>query len=68
MVLGIIIMFYTTFESVMIITGVALIVEGVRRLVITLTFSAKVTKAKKQLGKMVKEIYEEPLDENEENK
>ena len=68
MVLGIIIMFYTTFESVMIITGIALIVEGVRRLVITLTFSAKVNKAKKQLGKMVNEIYEEPLDENEENK
>lgn len=68
MVLGIIIMFYTTFESVMIITGIALVVEGVRRLVITLTFSAKVNKAKKQLGKMVNEIYEEPLDENEENK
>ena len=68
MVLGIIIMFYTTFESVMIITGIALVVEGVRRLVITLTFSAKVNKAKKQLDKMVNEIYEEPLDENEENK
>ena len=68
MLLGIIIMFYTTFESVMIITGIALVVEGVRRLVITLTFSAKVNKAKKQLDKMVNEIYEEPLDENEENK
>ena len=64
MVLGIVIMFYSSFEYVMIFSGIALIVEGVRRLVITITFSAKVNKAKKQLGKLVNEIYEEPPEEN----
>lgn len=47
-VLGIVVMF-ASFEWVMIFAGASLIVEGVRRLVITLTMSGKVRQAKKIL-------------------
>lgn len=44
--LGVVVMF-STFETVMIFAGISLIIEGVKRLVITLTCSRKIKEAKK---------------------
>ncbi len=50
--LGVAVMF-SSFETVMIFAGTSLIIEGIRRLVITLTFSGKIRKARKEY----KDIY-----------
>ena len=50
-ILGIVLMF-ANFDWVMIYAGVALIVEGVRRFVITVTMSSKVRQAKKTIHEM----------------
>lgn len=44
--LGVVVMF-STFETVMVFAGVSLIIEGVRRLIITLAYSRKIRDAKK---------------------
>lgn len=46
--LGIAVMF-SSFETVIIFAGISLIIEGIKRFVITLTFSKKIKQAKKQL-------------------
>ena len=50
--LGIGVMF-STFETVMIFAGCSLIIEGVKRLVLTLTFSHKIRQAKKEINKQL---------------
>lgn len=46
--LGIAVMF-SSFDTVIIFAGIALIVEGLRRLIITITFSRKINRAKKEI-------------------
>lgn len=48
LVLGIAVMF-STFDTVMIFAGCSLIIEGVKRLVLTLVYSHKIKTAKKQI-------------------
>ena len=54
-VLGVVVMF-STFDTVMIFAGCSLIIEGVRRLVLTIIYSKKIKMAKKQLLDSNKEI------------
>lgn len=56
-ILGVMVMF-SNFESVMVFAGVSLIIDGVRKLVTTIVFSVKVTKAKKQFVKSVSEYLD----------
>ena len=51
-VLGIAVMF-STFETVMIFAGCSLIIEGVKRFVLTLSFSHKIRQAKKEINKQL---------------
>lgn len=55
MVLGAIVMF-STFETVMIFAGCSLIIEGVRRFIVTCVFSSRIKQAKKQLQNLDDEI------------
>ena len=48
-VLGVLVMFSWTFESVMTFAGISLIIEGVRNFVTTVVFAGKVRKARKEL-------------------
>lgn len=56
-ILGVMVMF-SNFESVMVFAGVSLIIDGVRKLVTTIVFSVKVTKAKKQFVKSASEYLD----------
>lgn len=58
--LGIVVMF-SNFETVMIFAGISLIVGGVRRMIITLTFSKKIRDAKKKLIDDQEHIYVEEI-------
>lgn len=60
--LGAVIMFAANFTWVMIFAGVSLMVEGVRRLVVTLTMSGKVRQAKKDLREAAKQIDPDDYD------
>lgn len=53
--LGIVVAF-SNFETVMILAGVALIIEGLKRLIITLVCAGKIREAKKQLISAANEI------------
>lgn len=53
--LGIVVAF-SNFETVMILAGVALIIEGLKRLIITLVCAGKIREAKKQLMSAANEI------------
>lgn len=57
-IMGVFVMFFSTFDFVMVFAGVSLIVEGVRRLVITLTFSSRIREAKRQVRKLAEDEYE----------
>ena len=57
-IMGVFVMFFSTFDFVMVFAGVSLIVEGVRRLVITLTFSNRIREAKRQVRKLAEDEYE----------
>lgn len=48
-VLGVLVMFSWTFESVMLFAGISLIIEGLRNLITTIVFSSRVRKARKDL-------------------
>lgn len=48
-VLGVLVMFSWTFESVMVFAGISLIIEGLRNLITTIVFSSRVRKARKEL-------------------
>lgn len=48
--LGVCVMF-SKFDTVMIFAGISLVVDGVRNLVMTIVFSSKIRKARKELGK-----------------
>lgn len=58
--LGIVVMF-SNFETVMIFAGISLILGGVRRMAMTLTFSKKVRDAKKKLLDNQEHIYVEEI-------
>lgn len=51
-VLGVAVMF-STFDTVVVFAGCSLIVEGVRRLVVTLVFNKRIKEAKKSLKEMM---------------
>ena len=53
--LGIVVAF-SNFETVMILAGIALIIEGLKRLIITLVCAGKIREAKKQLMNAANEI------------
>ncbi len=53
--LGIVVAF-SNFETVMILAGIALIIEGLKRLIITLVCAGKIREAKKQLMSAANEI------------
>lgn len=53
--LGIVVAF-SNFETVMILAGIALIIEGLKRLIITLVYAGKIREAKKQLMSAANEI------------
>ncbi len=53
--LGVIVAF-SNFETVMILAGIALIIEGLKRLIITLVCAGKIREAKKQLMNAANEI------------
>lgn len=53
--LGIVVAF-SNFETVMILAGIALIIEGLKRLIITLVCAGKICEAKKQLMNAANEI------------
>lgn len=53
--LGVVVAF-SNFETVMILAGIALIVEGLKRLIITLVCAGKIREAKKQLMNAANEI------------
>ena len=55
LVLGIVVAF-SNFETVMILAGIALIIEGLKRLIITLVCAGKIREAKKQLMNAANEI------------
>lgn len=59
--LGIAVMF-STFETVMIFAGVSLILEGVKNIVITITFNHKIKTAKKQVQKRIAELDDDIID------
>ena len=44
---------FSTFETVMIFAGCSLIIEGVKRFVLTLSFSHKIRQAKKEINKQL---------------
>ena len=52
---------FSNFETVMIFAGISLILGGVRRMVMTLTFSKKVRDAKKKLLDDQEHIYVEEI-------
>lgn len=53
--LGVVVTF-SNFETVMILAGIALIIEGLKRLIITLVCAGKIREAKKQLMNAANEI------------
>lgn len=53
--LGVVVAF-SNFETVMILAGIALIIEGLKRLIITLVCAGKIREAKKQLMNAANEI------------
>lgn len=53
--LGVVVAF-SNFETVMILAGIALIIEGLKRLIITLVCAGKIREAKKQLMNTANEI------------
>lgn len=55
-IFGIVVMF-GSFDTIMIIAGCALIIEGIRNLVITLVFSRKIRVAKNNLRKLYNETF-----------
>ncbi len=55
--LGIVVMF-STFDTVMIFAGVSLLIEGVKRFALTLTFSNKIRSARKQFEKSMQDVIE----------
>lgn len=55
MALGVVVVF-STFETVMIFAGCSLIIEGVRRFIVTCVFSSRIKQAKKQLRDLDDEI------------
>lgn len=55
--LGIVVMF-STFDTVMIFAGVSLLIEGIKRFVLTLTFSNKIRSACKQFEKSMQDVVE----------
>ena len=55
--LGVVVMF-STFDTVMIFAGVSLLIEGVKRFTLTLTFSNKIRSARKQFEKSMQDVIE----------
>ena len=55
--LGVVVMF-STFDTVMIFAGVSLLIEGVKRFALTLTFSNKIRSARKQFEKSMQDVIE----------
>lgn len=56
-ILGVLVMFFSTFDTVVIFAGISLVVDGVRNFITTAVFSSKVKKARKELGKYVGNGY-----------
>lgn len=55
--LGVVVMF-STFDTVMIFAGVSLLIEGIKRFALTLTFSTKIRSARKQFEKGMQDVIE----------
>lgn len=55
--LGVVVMF-STFDTVMIFAGVSLLIEGIKRFTLTLTFSTKIRSARKQFEKGMQDVIE----------
>lgn len=55
--LGVVVMF-SNFDTVMIFAGVSLLIEGVKRFALTITFSNKIRSARKQFEKGLQDVIE----------